>query len=89
MTSRRALRDLRRRVFELAGSRRYSRPAPGGLDDKLARYLDFDNGFFIEAGANDGFAQSNACLQPYYDRVEQLTNDDHLYRSRTVPHATR
>jgi len=29
------------------------------LDLKLRRYLDYDGGFFIEAGANDGIAQSN------------------------------
>jgi FkbM family methyltransferase len=29
------------------------------LDRKLEFYLDFDNGFFFEAGANDGVSQSN------------------------------
>jgi FkbM family methyltransferase len=29
------------------------------LDIKLEKYIDFDNGFFIEAGANDGIKQSN------------------------------
>ncbi len=29
------------------------------LDTKLERYLDFDGGTFIEAGANDGVTQSN------------------------------
>ena len=29
------------------------------LDLKLRRYVDFDDGFFIEAGANDGINQSN------------------------------
>jgi FkbM family methyltransferase len=29
------------------------------LDGKLAPYLDFNNGIFIEAGANDGVKQSN------------------------------
>jgi hypothetical protein len=29
------------------------------LDVKLERYLDFDGGTFVEAGANDGVAQSN------------------------------
>ena len=29
------------------------------LDVKLEQYVDFDNGFFIEAGANDGIKQSN------------------------------
>lgn len=30
-----------------------------GLDDKLAIYLNFKNGVFVEAGANDGYSQSN------------------------------
>jgi FkbM family methyltransferase len=29
------------------------------MDAKLARHLDFDWGFFVEAGANDGYDQSN------------------------------
>jgi FkbM family methyltransferase len=29
------------------------------MDRKLARYLDLDHGFFVEAGANDGYHQSN------------------------------
>jgi len=35
------------------------RPALNNLDQKLEKYLDFDKGFFIEAGANDGYTQSN------------------------------
>ncbi len=52
-------RKFRRRVFEWAGSDRYSRLALNGLDQKLRAYLDFRDGFFIEAGANDGLMQSN------------------------------
>lgn len=51
----RAVRRLRRRGFESVGSARYSRPEVEGL----ARYLDFESGYFVEAGANDGFRQSN------------------------------
>ncbi|MDQ6805689.1 MAG: FkbM family methyltransferase [Actinomycetota bacterium] len=51
----RALRRLRRRSFEAVTSPRYSRPEVDGL----MRYLDFDGGYFVEAGANDGFRQSN------------------------------
>jgi hypothetical protein len=32
------------------------------LDDKMLKYLNFNNGFFIEAGANDGIIQSNTYL---------------------------
>jgi FkbM family methyltransferase len=38
---------------------RIDKPSLNGLDDKLAKYLDFRNGFFVEAGSNDGFNQSN------------------------------
>jgi len=38
---------------------RKSKPSLNGLDDKLQKYLSFDGGFFIEAGANDGYSQSN------------------------------
>lgn len=30
------------------------------LDKKIEKYLDYDNGFFVELGANDGIAQSNS-----------------------------
>jgi FkbM family methyltransferase len=33
--------------------------AVNDLDRQLARYLDFDNGTFLEAGANNGIQQSN------------------------------
>lgn len=36
-----------------------------GLDEKLLKYLNFNNGFFIEAGANDGIAQSNTALYEF------------------------
>lgn len=48
-----------RPVLERLGDARYSRPALNDLDRKLARYLDFRNGVFVELGANDGFTQSN------------------------------
>lgn len=31
-----------------------------GLDRKLEQYVDYDNGFFVELGANDGITQSNS-----------------------------
>lgn len=30
------------------------------LDKQLEQYVNFDNGFFVELGANDGFSQSNS-----------------------------
>lgn len=59
MRFRQSIRNFRRTLFELAGNPKYSRPALNGLDAKLGRYLAKRNGFFIEAGANDGFTQSN------------------------------
>jgi FkbM family methyltransferase len=32
-----------------------------GLDRKLEVFLDYDNGYFVELGANDGLNQSNTC----------------------------
>jgi FkbM family methyltransferase len=54
----RAVKRLRRRLFERMGSDRYSTPALYGMDIKLRDYLP-RCGFFVEAGANDGYRQSN------------------------------
>ena len=50
---------IRRGVFELLGSERFSKPALYELDDRLAEYLPAGAGTFIEAGALDGYTQSN------------------------------
>jgi FkbM family methyltransferase len=55
----RLAKDVRRQAFERLGSDRYSRPALFEMDRKLVRYLPERGGFFVEAGANDGFDQSN------------------------------
>jgi len=34
-------------------------PSLHGLSQKLLKYLDFDNGVFVEVGGNDGYTQSN------------------------------
>lgn len=49
----------RNRLFESLGSERYSYPALHGLDRALQRHLDWRGGVFIEAGAHDGYTQSN------------------------------
>ncbi len=38
------------------------------LDQKLRPYLNFNGGFFIEAGANDGIAQSNTLFFERYQK---------------------
>ena len=35
------------------------------LDRKLEKYVDYDNGYFVELGANDGITQSNSL---YFER---------------------
>lgn len=52
-------RKIRRRLHEFFGSDKYSHPGLGGIDRELEKLLNFTNGFFIEAGANDGYSQSN------------------------------
>jgi FkbM family methyltransferase len=58
-------RRARRSVCEFAGLSRYSRPARADLDRKLEAYLP-TKGFFIEAGAHDGFSDSNTY---YLERI--------------------
>ena len=53
MKLRKLLGTIKGRIY------RNPRPALNDLDRKLEKYLDFQNGFFIEAGANDGYSQSN------------------------------
>jgi FkbM family methyltransferase len=60
---------LRRRLFELCGSDRYSRPARDDLDKKLAAYLP-THGFFVEAGALDGYTGSNTY---YLEKIKGWT----------------
>jgi FkbM family methyltransferase len=60
------LKRARRRLAEAVGIDRYSHLALNGLDRKLARFLPHRGGFFIEAGANDGLAQSNTY---YFERM--------------------
>ena len=46
-------------ILDATASATLDKPGLDGLDDKLARHLNFRGGFFIEAGASDGYAQSN------------------------------
>jgi len=56
----RGRRRARRRAAEAQGREDLSRPALYDMEAKLLRHLeDQRGGFFVEAGANDGFEQSN------------------------------
>ena len=50
---------VRRPLYEFFGNPKYSKPSYSDLDNKLAKYLNFRGGFFIEVGANDGYSMSN------------------------------
>lgn len=53
-------RSARRRGCEALGIPWYTpRPSLNELDAKLSKYLNYRGGFFVEAGANDGYKQSN------------------------------
>jgi FkbM family methyltransferase len=49
----------RRGIAEALGSKRYSRPALFGLDARLQELMPWAGGTFFEAGAHDGYTQSN------------------------------
>lgn len=53
------LKTFRRGLFEFFGNPKYSRPALFDIDQKMEKFLNFKNGFFIEVGGNDGYRQSN------------------------------
>lgn len=57
---------LVRPFFEAFKIDSFSRPALNNLDRKLESYLNFNDGTFLEVGANDGFKQSNTY---YYERI--------------------
>jgi FkbM family methyltransferase len=50
---------IRRGLFERLGSRKYSRPARYDLDRRLHELLPDRPGTFVEAGAHDGYTESN------------------------------
>jgi len=57
--SRKSLARTCRHRAEARGSDRLSRPALHDMERKIDAAIDRDGGFFVEAGANDGFTQSN------------------------------
>lgn len=63
MAVKRVLAGIAARLGVAQASRRYY--GLNELDRKLERHLDFDEGVFVEAGANDGVNQSNTL---YFER---------------------
>jgi FkbM family methyltransferase len=57
-STRQRIRRHRRLLLEARGDDRLSRPALQEMEQKLHQYLP-KRGFFVEAGAHDGFTQSN------------------------------
>jgi FkbM family methyltransferase len=47
------------RLFEAFGSQRYSHPALFAMDRRLVSLMPWHGGTFVEAGAHDGYTQSN------------------------------
>ncbi len=47
------VRYLKFRIFK------FSNFAPDNIDQKLSKYLNYEYGYFVELGANDGFTESN------------------------------
>ena len=64
------VRSLLRPIAIRVGMHQYAKMAINDLDDKLAKYLNFDAGFFVEIGANDGITQSNTY---YLEKVRRWT----------------
>jgi FkbM family methyltransferase len=58
-SARRARARARRRALEARGDFSRSRPALYEMDVRLEEILAKEGGFFVEAGANDGYQQSN------------------------------
>jgi FkbM family methyltransferase len=90
--SRNRLGALRRTAFERLGSDRYSHPALHDLDRKLTRWLPEPGGFFVEAGAYDGFIQSNTYWLERFRgwRGVLVEPVPHLFeRARTVRSSSR
>lgn len=48
-----------RRELGIQWQRRSGRFSRGGIDASLERYINYDGGFFVELGANDGVQASN------------------------------
>lgn len=52
--------SLERRILFLVRKSKNKYFGLNELDKKIEKYVDYDNGFFVELGANDGVTQSNS-----------------------------
>ena len=54
-----SISTFKNRILFLSGKVRKKYFSLNGLDKKIERYLDYDGGYYVELGANDGVRQSN------------------------------
>lgn len=73
MVSRIKVLILKSRIFTKLFRLRYF--ALNGLDKKIERYLDFDNGYFVELGANDGVDQSKTLFFEHFRGWSGVLNE--------------
>ena len=55
-----------RKINDKTGNQIIYKPALHEIDSKLEKYLNFNEGIFVEAGANDGYKQSNTYFLEKY-----------------------
>jgi FkbM family methyltransferase len=87
LRTQRKRRRAARRAAEARGDTHLSRPALYDIDTQLERYLgEVQGGFFVEAGANDGFDQSNTYyLERFRDWSGLLVEPTpHLHREAVL-----
>ena len=83
MNLKKSIKDyIARPLFEAMKVDTFSRPSLYNLDEKIEKYLNFDNGTFVEIGANDGLRQSNTY---YFERMRNwkgvlIEPIPHLYK---------
>lgn len=59
------------------------RPSFHDLDRQIEKYINYDNGFFIEAGANNGYTQSNTFYYEYKRNWKGILIEPVLHNYKT------